>query len=208
MKYIVNTRTVDSQTVIITCQGEMDTLAVQELRQAVEPLLADSASHLVFDLAAVEYVSSSVLSFLMATQGRVKEREGKVSLVGASDLVQQVFEMASLDSLFDFRAKLEDLGITLQAPAASVKGKEKAPRKEKVVALKEAKTTTPPQEARAPEKERVVPVGEHERREAREVEKIHPVTGRRSWKDYGAWIGIAVVASVSVLVSLYFYLTR
>src|SRR5712691_2355496 len=107
MKYVLHTRTVDSQTVIITCQGEMDTLAVQELHQAVDPLLGDALSHLVFDLAAVEYVSSSVLSFLMVTQGRVKEREGKVSLVGASDLVRQVFEMASLDALFDFRAKLE-----------------------------------------------------------------------------------------------------
>ena len=124
MKYVVHTRTVDPQTVIITCQGEMDTLAVQELRQAVEPLLADSASHLVFDLAAVEYVSSSVLSFLMATQGRVREKGGKVSLVGASDLVRQVFEMASLDSLFEFHTKLEDLGI-VHTPAPA-KGKEKA----------------------------------------------------------------------------------
>lgn len=178
-------------------------------------MLGDALSHLVFDLAAVEYVSSSVLSFLMATQGRVREKGGKVSLVGASELVRQVFEMASLDSLFEFHAKLENLGI-VQATPTQAKGKGKTPKKEKVIPLREAKpvpgigegATTPPQEAMAPEKERVVPVGEHERREAREVEKIHPVTERRNWKDYGAWIGIAVVASVSVLVSLYFYLTR
>jgi anti-anti-sigma factor len=65
MKYVTGTRSVDPQTTVVTCQGEMDSLAVEELHQAVDPLLADSVAHLVFDLAAVEYVSSSILSFLM-----------------------------------------------------------------------------------------------------------------------------------------------
>ena len=215
MKYVLNTRTVDPQTVIITCQGEMDTLAVQELHQAVDPLLGDTVLHLVFDLAAVEYVSSSVLSFLMATQGRTQEKGGKISLVGAGELVRQVFEMASLDSLFDFRAKLEDLGI-VQATPTQEKGKGKASKKEKVIPPKEAKpvlsmgegTTARPGGTRAPEKERVVLTSERERKEAWEVEKIQPVPERRSWKDYGVWIGITAVAAVSILVSLYLYLAR
>lgn len=185
----------------------MDTLAVQELRQAVEPLLTDTTSHLVFDLATVEYVSSSVLSFLMTTQGRAQEKGGKVSLVGASDLVRQVFEMASLDSLFDFRAKLEDLGI-VHAPAPA-KGKEKASRKEKVVPLNETKASPPPtKEARVPERDQAVPVSGQERREARAVEKLHPLPERGSWKDYGVWIGIGVLVLVSVAVSAYLYLQR
>jgi anti-anti-sigma factor len=60
------------------------------LHQAVDPLLGDTVSHLVFDLTAVDYVSSSVLSFLLVSQGRLKEKDGKVSLVGASELVKQV----------------------------------------------------------------------------------------------------------------------
>lgn len=46
MKYICGTRRVDSHTTVVTCQGEMDSLAVEELHQAVDPLLADSVSHL------------------------------------------------------------------------------------------------------------------------------------------------------------------
>jgi len=215
MKYVRSTRTIDPQTTVVTCQGEMDTLAVEELHQAVDPLLGDAVSHLVFDLAAVEYVSSSVLSFLMATQGRAREKGGKVSLVGASDQVRQVFEMASLDGLFGFYGAIEDLGI-VQATLAPAKGKEKATRKEKGAQAKEPKPAlrvvekpaAPAQEARAPEKDRVVPTGGDERREAREVEKLHPVGERKSWRDYSVWIGIAVVAAVSLLVSLYLYLVR
>jgi anti-anti-sigma factor len=90
----------DAHTTVVICQGEKETLAAEGLHQAVDPLLGDGAVHPVFDLAAVEYVSSSVLSFLMSRQASVQETNGKVSLVGASELVRQVFEMAALDSLF------------------------------------------------------------------------------------------------------------
>jgi len=216
MKYVRSTKAIDPQTTVVSCEGEMDSLAVEELHQAVDPLLADATNHLIFDFAKVDYISSSVLSFLLAAEGKAKERSGKVSLVGVSELVKQSFEMASLDSLFEFHAKLEDLGITPQAPVAPTRGKEKVPRKEKVVALKEAKpvlstgedTKTAPQEAQEPEKERVMPVGRSERRDNREVEKIQPMPERRSWRDYGVWIGITVVATASVGVSLYLYLFR
>ena len=53
-----------------------------------------------------------------------------------------------------------------------------------------------------------MPIGKQEGREARAVEKILPLPEKRSWRDYGVWIGIAAVAAVSLLVSLYLYLAR
>jgi len=131
MKYVRSTKSIDPQTTVVICQGEMDSLAVEELHQAVDPLLGDSVSHLVFDLGAVEYVSSSVLSFLMASQGKARDKGGGVSLVGASPLVRQVFEMASLDGLFRFYSTLEEAGIA-EAMPAQAKDKEKASRQKKV----------------------------------------------------------------------------
>src|SRR5262249_21966399 len=158
------------------------------------------------DLAAVEYVSSSVLSFLLVSQNRVKEKDGKVSLVGASELVKQVFEMASLDSLFQFCERLQGLGISLPPPKAQAKGREKPPRKDKVVTLKEAKPgvsieeepTPPPQGAPVPKREQSLAADGRERREVREVERIQPAVERRTWRAYGAWIGIAAVAAASL----------
>lgn len=209
MKYICGTRRVDSQTTIVTCQGEMDSLAVEELHQAVDPLLADAVSHLVFDLGTVEYISSSILSFLMASQAKAQEKGGKVSLVGASDLVKQVFEMAALDELFSFYGTMTEAGVVETKPA-QVKSKGKAMRKEKAAAsieegLGEEEAVTPSIQVREPAKGSG-PASS--RRPSAEVHKISPAPLRSSWRDYGAWIGIAAVASISVIVSLYFYLTR
>jgi anti-anti-sigma factor len=214
MKYVTGTRSVDPQTTVVTCQGEMDSLAVEELHQAVDPLLADSVAHLVFDLAAVEYVSSSILSFLMASQAKAQEKAGKVSLVGASELVRQVFAMAALDALFAFYGTLEEAGVV--SPAVQEKGTGKGGRKERKVTGKGAGASSPVVEAvpdrRQEEKpiarEKVMPISERRAREERPVEKLQPMAEPKSWRDHAVWIGIGVLVVVSTGVSLFLYLVK
>jgi anti-anti-sigma factor len=202
MKYICGTRRVDSQTTVVTCQGEMDSLAVEELHQAVDPLLADSISHLVFDLGTVEYISSSVLSFLMVSQAKAQEKNGKVSLVGASDLVRQVFEMAALDSLFAFYGTMTEADVV---PVAQEKDKGKGGRKERKETVKgNSPVLSVVEDVRVqPAKEKITPVTERRVRNDRSVEKIQPMTEPKSWRDYVVWIGIGALVLVSVAVSLY-----
>ena len=118
--------------------------------------------------------------------------------------------MAALDSLFEFRGTLEELGIAVPAPA-STKSKGRAGRKEKAASVKgerlgeEEEQAAPAREPQERTRDSVAPARQ---RKSAEVQKLNPASQRRSWRDYGAWIGIAAVASVSLIVSLYFYLTR
>lgn len=212
MKYVTGTRRVDPQTTVVTCQGEMDSLAVEELHQAVDPLLADSISHLVFDLGTVEYISSSVLSFLMASQAKAREKNGKVSLVGANDLVKQVFEMAALDGLFTFYGTMAEAGVV--APAVQEIGKGKGGRKERketakgngpVLSVVEG-VSAKRQDEQPPTREKITPVNERRARDERPVEKIQPMAEPKSWRDYAVWIGIGTLVLASVSVSLFLYL--
>lgn len=213
MKYVTGTKTLDAQTTMVICQGEMESQAVEELHQAVDPLLGDGGLHLVFDLGAVEYLSSSVLSFLMSRQASVKEKNGKVSLVGASEMVRQVFEMAALDSLFTFHGTLAEAGVV---PATPEKGREKGGKKERKAGAKEAGAAAPVVEAVPVQRveetpsasDPVTPVSERRARVERTVEKLQPLAEPKSWRDYAVWIGIGVLVTVSVAVSLYLYLAR
>jgi anti-anti-sigma factor len=206
MKYVTGTRTIDSQTTVVTCAGEMDSLAVEELHQAVDPLLADSTNHLIFDFAKVDYISSSVLSFLLAAQSKAKEKSGKVSFVGASELVKQSFEMAALDSLFEFCGTMEEAGVS---PAVQEIGKGKGGRKERKATAKEAGASPVAEEGSAQQREekpsareKVSPISERRAREDRPVEKLQPMAESKSWRDYAVWIGIGVLVA-SGLVSAY-----
>ena len=214
MKYVTGTKTLDAQTTVVICQGEMESQAVEELHQAVDPLLGDGGLHLVFDLGAVEYLSSSVLSFLMSRQARVKEKNGKVSLVGASDLVRQVFEMASLDTLFTFHGTLAEAGVV--PPAVQETGRGKGGRKERKAAAKEGGDSAPVVEAapvqraeeKPPVREKVTPVSERRERVDREVEKLQPMAEPKSWRDYAVWIGIGVAVALSLSMTVYLYMQQ
>jgi anti-anti-sigma factor len=214
MKYVTGTKTIDSHTTVILCQGEMDTLAVEEMRQAVEPLLGDSVLHIVFDLGAVEYISSSVLSFLMASQAKAQDKKGKVSLVGASDLVKQSFEMASLDALFAFYGTLEEAGVV--SPAVQEIGRGKGGRKERKATMKDDRSSSSvveevsvgKQEEKPSAREKVTPISERRARDERPVEKLQPMAEPKNWRDYVVWIGIGVLVVMSGAISIYLYLTQ
>lgn len=111
MKYVRDVRTLDPRTVVVTCQGEVGIAAVEELHQAVDPLLEGPASHLVFDLTAAEYLSSHALEVLEAASHRVRKKRGRVSLVGANSLVCNGLKVFSLDLLVDLYDRIEEVPI-------------------------------------------------------------------------------------------------
>ena len=111
MKYVSSVQTLDPRTAVVTCQGEMSILAVEELRQAVDPLLDGSISHLIFDLAEVKYTGSRVLEVLESTYERMRRKRGKVSLVGANSLVRSGLEIFKLDLVVDLYDQIEEVPI-------------------------------------------------------------------------------------------------
>jgi anti-anti-sigma factor len=179
----------------------MNVLAVEELHQAVDPLVEDATLHLVLEMREVEYVSSSVLQFLMEAQDRMKKKGGRISLVGAAPAVRFAFETAQLDSLFKFYEILEELGIAPPAskptpvPAAGPSGKP-AP-----AGPSSKPTPTPPASRSTPARERVAP--------GKPVEKIFPKPPpKRDAQFWRFWGGLAVLLAASMALSIYLYLTR
>ena len=192
MKYVRTTRTVGPETTIVFCRGGMNVLAVEELHQAVDPLVEDATLHLVLEMREVEYVSSSVIQFLMEAQDWMKKKGGRTSLVGAAPAVHFAFETARLDSLFSFYETLEELGITPQAPPSS----KSAP------AGPSSKITPTPLASRpAPAREQAAP--------GRPVEKIFPKPPpKRDAAFWRFWGGLAALIAASLAWSIYLYLTR
>jgi anti-anti-sigma factor len=176
----------------------MDVLAVEELHQAVDPLVEDATRHLVLELREVKYVSSSVLQLLIEANDQLKKRGGSISLVGAGSLVRSAFQTAQLDSLFEFCETLEDLGISPPAsrptpvPPAGPLGKP-AP-----AGPSSKPTPTSPASRPGPARERVTPGG---------PEKIFPRPRPvRDAQFYRFWGGLAALIAASLLLSLYLYL--
>lgn len=87
----------DSLTMIIS--GRIDSVTSIELQSIMDSSL-DGVSHLVLDLANVEYVSSAGLRVILAAH-KVMSRQGTMNLVKVPEFVREVFEITGFDSVLN-----------------------------------------------------------------------------------------------------------
>lgn len=74
---------------------------VQELDKALgDALAAQGGAAVVFDIAAVEYVSSGILGWLAALNERVKADRGPVQLRNVRPPIAELLHMVCLDQVF------------------------------------------------------------------------------------------------------------
>ena len=85
------TKTQEGSKLTVAVEGRLDTTSAPrlegELRTAV-----DGITELVFDLSALEYVSSAGLRVLLSAQ-KVMNKQGKMVVRGANEAIMDIFEV-------------------------------------------------------------------------------------------------------------------
>ncbi|MBR7039498.1 MAG: STAS domain-containing protein [Oscillospiraceae bacterium] len=84
----------------ISIEGRLDTMTAPELEQVVKTSL-DGVETLVFDLKALEYISSAGLRVLLAAQ-KVMNKQGDMSVTGCSEDVMEIFEVTGFSEILHF----------------------------------------------------------------------------------------------------------
>jgi anti-anti-sigma factor len=94
----------DVGAVAVKLTGSLDTATAPELEKQLAPVLAGSTKDIVFDLAALKFISSAGLRVFAATRKTLKERGGQASFVHMQPQIQEVFEiMKSLPGVAVFK---------------------------------------------------------------------------------------------------------
>jgi anti-anti-sigma factor len=84
---------------LLRLEGELDTATVGELSAVLERVVANGATDLRIDMAAVPFMDSTGLTALIIARGRLEGR-GDVTVESASSAVRRTFEVAGLDVVF------------------------------------------------------------------------------------------------------------
>ncbi len=77
----------------IKLTGSLDTATSPELERELSPVLAAGVKEIVFDLAALKFISSAGLRVFSNTRKQLKERGGQASFVHLQPQIQEVFEI-------------------------------------------------------------------------------------------------------------------
>ncbi len=84
--------------------GSLDTATAPELERRLAPVLAESITDLVYDLANLRFISSAGLRVFSTTRKVLKERGGQASFINMQPQIQEVFEiMKSLPGVAIFK---------------------------------------------------------------------------------------------------------
>jgi anti-anti-sigma factor len=82
-------------TVTVELSGSLDTATAPELERQLTPILTldTQVTLIVFDLAALEFISSAGLRVFANARKKLKERGGQAAFVRMQPQIQEVFEI-------------------------------------------------------------------------------------------------------------------
>ncbi|MGD8585783.1 MAG: STAS domain-containing protein [Chloroflexota bacterium] len=85
---------------MVTVSGRVDGSNAAELESAFMALTDEGRYQIVAELSGVEYMSSAGLRALVATMRECKKHRGDLRLATPSERINEVLELAGLDSIF------------------------------------------------------------------------------------------------------------
>ena len=91
--------------------GRVDSSNADELGSTLDRAVDEGRNNVVLDLGGVEYMSSAGLREMVRVLKRVKRGGGDLRIANPSDRVQEVLELAGLDSIFEiYPTQVEAVG--------------------------------------------------------------------------------------------------
>ena len=85
---------------VLPLEGEIDLHVSPEVAELLRTMIAKKPKIVVVDLTKVTYFDSSGLAVLIEGMQNVQEYGGKFALAGVQESVQNIFDLARLDQVF------------------------------------------------------------------------------------------------------------
>jgi len=86
---------------ILQPSGILDGVGASQLRREIGDVMATGADTVLLDLQGVTFIDSSGLGALVAALKMVRSAGGKLFICSVNDQVKMLFELTSMDRVFD-----------------------------------------------------------------------------------------------------------
>ena len=93
--------------VSISIKGRLDADSSPEAEKVVKQALAGQTTRVLFNLSALEYLSSAGLRVLLSAAKEIRRREGKIVLCSLNEFVKEIFEVSGFQSLIPIAESVE-----------------------------------------------------------------------------------------------------
>jgi anti-anti-sigma factor len=101
------THRVENEILIVAIMGRLDAATAPIADETIKKTLAENTSRLLFDLSALEYLSSGGLRVILGAAKEIRRREGKVALAGLNQYVYEIFDVSGFTSMIPIKDTVE-----------------------------------------------------------------------------------------------------
>ncbi|MGW1027964.1 STAS domain-containing protein [Streptomyces sp. NPDC002577] len=92
---------------IVEIHGEVDVYTVPQIRDHVVTRIEEGRLRVILDLRRVTFIDSTGLGVFVGILKRIRERDGELRLVIASQTVRRIFDLTSLYGVFPIYDSLD-----------------------------------------------------------------------------------------------------
>ena len=99
---------VENEILIIAISGRLDAASAPVAEGEINKALEGEQNRLLFDLSALEYLSSGGLRVILSAAKEIRRREGKVALAALTQYVYEIFEVSGFTAMLPIKDSVEE----------------------------------------------------------------------------------------------------
>lgn len=108
MDFDVTTERLSDRQVVISPAGEVDLYTAPELKQELLDAIESGATDVIVDLTLTTFIDSAALGVLVGAVRRLRERDGRLSIVCSERSIRKIFEITGLDRVLAIHASRQE----------------------------------------------------------------------------------------------------
>jgi anti-sigma B factor antagonist len=101
---------------LVKLEGKLDMHGVAEVEKKLASHTEGKDVTLLLDLSQVEYIASIGIRLLLTTAKTLKKHNGRMVVLGANSLVEEVLNLSGLSQIIPIHAGLESALASLASP--------------------------------------------------------------------------------------------
>ena len=102
------THRVENEILIFAISERLDASTAPIAEETIKKTLNENTNRLLFDLSALEYLSSGGLRVILGAAKEIRRREGKVALAGLNQYVYEIFDVSGFTSMIPIKNTVEE----------------------------------------------------------------------------------------------------
>ena len=102
------THRLENEILIIAIKGRLDAATAPIADETIKKTLMENTNRLLFDLSALEYLSSGGLRVILGAAKEIRRREGKVALAGLNQYVYEIFDVSGFTAMIPIKDTVEE----------------------------------------------------------------------------------------------------